>query len=443
MDMDIDMFEPALLTQLTLSGTAMNNQKLRNKMANGEKLRVLFINDVGFQYGAGIALLRQIQSFLLMGHEVAGICWSKGDTEASVPLKTQHSTGQWLGITELSYLHTNFGLSEKCITENLVLEAKFRYPDVIIVGNLHAAKWPLSLLPALRSSLGCKVIAFMHDCYLITGRCAYTGNCNLYESSCNETCPTWDQYPSLAPEHIFDQWLLRRQIFCGAQGIPIATNSVWTQQMAQKALKGLTDARCIYYGLDEELFKPIDKAFARRLLGIDQDKFVMLGGSVNISDHRKGTHIFKEIVHKLRKSREQVHFLVFGENSKQLSGIQGTDLVRDYRRMPLIFSAADLFVGTSLEEAFGQTFCEASACGVPIVAFNLDGIPEIARHNLNARLANETTAEALIKEIEFFMENPDARQAFGQIGRSIVETEFTLKCQGERWMDYLCHLAVH
>ena len=105
--------------------------------------------------------------------------------------------------------------------------------------------------------------------------------------------------------------------------------------------------------------------------------------------------------------------------------------------MPLMYSAADLFVGTALEEAFGLTLCEASACGLPIVAFKVGGIPEIARHDISARLIEDFSLPELIKEIKFFMSNPQERQAFGERGRAIVELEFSLKRQAARWMEYL------
>ncbi|NJN85122.1 MAG: glycosyltransferase [Leptolyngbyaceae cyanobacterium SL_7_1] len=278
----------------------------------------------------------------------------------------------------------------------------------------------------------------MHDCYLISGRCAYTGQCTLYQTGCNHTCPTWEQYPSLQPDKIFDEWVLRRQLFCGATGIPLAANSQWTLGMAHKAFPGLTHAACLYYGLDEHLFKKIDKTLARHLLGVPEDAFVILGGAVNVSDYRKGGHIFNEVVAKLQGD---AHFLVFGERSQTWSNIQGTGLLRDYRKMPLVYSAADVFVGTSLEEAFGQTFCEAAACSVPVVAFNVDGIPEIARHDVNARLAYTIDPEALLKEIRFLMKNPARRHELGEAGRALVEAEFTLKRQGDRWINYLQSLA--
>jgi len=190
--------------------------------------------------------------------------------------------------------------------------------------------------------------------------------------------------------------------------------------------------------LDESLFKPIDRSLSRRLLGIPQESFVILGGAVNVNDRREGGHIFKEIMAAL-SGRAQ--FLVFGAESGEMEGVYGTGLLRDYRKMPLLYSAADLFVGTSLEEAFGQTFCEASACAIPIVAFRVGGIPEIARDGINARLLDEIDASPLLEEIESFMADSEKRKAFGQAGRSLVEKEFTLARQAERWQQYLNAVA--
>lgn len=395
--------------------------------------RVLFINDVGFQYGAGLAQLRQIQSFLLMGYDVAALCWSSGKTETRIPFVPVEGKGNWLGMTSLVYLCRESGISPENIVNLVVCEADFLCPDLVIVGNIHGAKWPTILVSALQK-LDCPVITYMHDCYWFTGRCAYTGNCTRYESGCNHDCPTWQDYPILEPHLIFDEWLLRRKMFCGEQGIPLVTDSHWLREETENALLGAKKIDCIYYGLDADLFKPINRSFARKILGIPEDSFVILSGCTNVKDFRKGGHIFQEIIQRLQHN---TLFLVFGAQSENLPSVYGTGLLRDYRKMPLVYNAADIFVGTSLEEAFGQTFCEASACSIPIVAFGVGGIPEIARHEKNARLVTQQNADALIEEIEFFRQSSEIRQEYGKLGREIVEAEFTLQAQGERWVQYL------
>lgn len=409
----------------------------REPAPQSDRMRVLFLNDFGFQYGAGMAHLRQIQSFLLMGHDVQGLCYAGSPIEGNIPLVPAEATGRWLGMRKLAHVHVDKGFDEDRIVEVIVQEARAVHPDLIVVGNLHSASWPLTLLGALRT-LGAPVVAYMHDCYLVSGRCAYSGGCLRYLTGCDEHCPTPHEYPPLAPHRIADAWRLRRRLFCGPEGVPLAANSAWTLGMAQRALPALPYARVVYYGIDAHLFRPIDRAFARRILGLPQDRFLILSGSVNVTDLRKGTHYVREILDALDGAAD---LLVFGQESRGLDHVHATGLVRDYRKMPLLYSAADLLVGTALEEAFGQTFLEAAACRIPSVAFRVGGIPEVARHDVNARLVDGFDVDRMLAEIEGFLRDPDAREAFGHAGRAMVEAEFTLRRQGERWMTYLDGLA--
>lgn len=404
----------------------------------GEKRRVFFLNDLGFQYGAGLAHLRQIQSFVLMGHTVQGLCYVNGPVEGDIPLVPSGAEGTWLGMRQVPDLHPDKGYDESHILDVLVQEITAAQPDVVIVGNIHGAQWPLALFQALQDR-EITVVAYMHDCYLISGRCAYPGGCHRYLTGCDARCPTPDEYPVLAPEKIAWAYRQRRALFCGSQGVPIATNSRWTLGMARRALKDIPKADVVHYGIDAHLFRPIDRTLARRLLGLPLDRFIILSGSVNVSDPRKGTHYIDDI---LACFADDVDLLVFGQESLGLNQVHATGLVRDYRKMPLLYSAADLLVGTALEEAFGQTFLEAAACGIPSVAFRVGGIPEVARHDVNARLVDDFDVGQLLSEIELFIRNPQEREAFGRAGRAMVEAEFTLRCQGTRWMTFLNGLMV-
>jgi hypothetical protein len=175
----------------------MDCRRIQNKLNQGKRLRVLFLNDVGFQYGAGLAQLRQIQSFLLNGHEVMGLCWRRG-VEADIPFFPQGGDGHWLGLYELSHIHSSEGYTKGELVDMLVEEVRKRGPDVVIVGNLHGAGWPLELLLELRD-LDFLVVSYMHDCYLITGRCCYPGGCRMYEKGCDDTCPTAHSIPPCRP----------------------------------------------------------------------------------------------------------------------------------------------------------------------------------------------------------------------------------------------------
>jgi glycosyltransferase involved in cell wall biosynthesis len=395
-------------------------------------MRVVFVNDVGFQFGAGTAHLRQIQSLLLLGHEVAALCCYQGAEEQRVAFGRMPPP-QWLGLREFRDLHWEREPTDEVIHSRVVEAVRALKPDAVVVGNLHAARWPVSLLAALRDA-SLPVVAFMHDGHFASGRCAYPGECRLYETGCDETCPTATEYPALEPARIPAAWRLRREIFSGPKGVALAANSDWTLGMARRALPGLERSSVLYYGVDERLFKPLDRALARRLLGVPESKPVIVAGAVSMKDRRKGGHVLKEVVAALAG---EAHFLVFGHAAAELGNVQGTGYFHDFRRMPLVYSAADIFLGTSLEEAFGQTYCEAAACGLPVVGFRVGGVPEIARHDLNARLVEPGDVEATLAELRRLLKDPGARAELGEKGRALVESEFTLRRQGERWLGFL------
>ena len=60
---------------------------------------------------------------------------------------------------------------------------------------------------------------------------------------------------------------------------------------------------------------------------------------------------------------------------------------------------------------------------------------------MNARLVDQISSGGFLEEIEFFMADFQKREAFGSAGRSLVEKEFTLARQAERWQQYLNAVA--
>src|SRR5687767_8979991 len=107
--------------------------RFRKKMAAGEPLRVLFLNDLGFQFGAGIATMRQVQSFIRRGDTVMGLCCAEGDFTRHLDLNHRGSSGEWLGFHSLNELHPDHcKLSENAVSERICIAAAGSYPDLIV-----------------------------------------------------------------------------------------------------------------------------------------------------------------------------------------------------------------------------------------------------------------------------------------------------------------------
>lgn len=411
--------------------------RFRLKMAAGQPLRVLFLNDVGFQFGAGIATMRQVQSFVRRGDIVMGLCCAEGEYTRFLDLNHPGSSGEWLGFHTLNeLLPDKCTLPETAIGGRIFMAAAGSYPDLIIIGNIHNARWPVSFIPKLRQ-LGAEVITFLHDCYFVTGRCAYVAGCRKYLTGCDHTCPTPGEYPSLAPELIQDAWQQRRPIFGRPHQIPMVANSRWTQRFAAQAIP---DAKVglVHYGIDTRVYCRRNKLEARRELGLPLDQLIVLGGAVNLKDERKGGAYLAQLFQRLGPAVQKV---VFGANSHSIPDARAFELLFSQRKVKLLYRAADIFVNTSTEEAFGQMMLEAAACELPIVAFDAGGATDIARHGTNALVVPPGDVEQLFQAVQFFITDPRARQEFGAAGRQIAVTDFSLERQAQAWTTYLKGLA--
>ena len=410
-----------------------------SKLERGEPINVLLLSDIGFQYGAGIGLRRQTSSFLLNGWNVRVAAWTPGNATQQPPVTGLESFDNWQGVVSLSSLAR--ARRRKDSVEVVSQEVEGWNPDVVITGNLHGTDWPLELLARLRSPERL-LVAYMHDAYWATGRCAYPGTCTMFKTGCTSACPTPREYPRLSPELIPDAWARRDRLLRGPGGIPLVANSRWTQSVVKQRFGDAGHCEVVPLALDHHLFAPIPKADARRLLGLPQDKTLVVMGAVDLNDKRKGGPLFRAL-HQALLNRKDVGVLLFGASSREFEGLRTFGLIDDERFLPLIYGAADIFVGTAVEEAFGQTLLEAAACGLPVVALNVGGVSEIVVHDETGLLVDQLAIEPLQCAVESLIADPAKRKALGQRARERVAAKFTLAQQSRAWADYLKRLSLN
>jgi len=415
------------------------SRSLREKLDNQERLKIVLLNDVGFQYGAGIALKRQAASFLLKGWDVSVVAWSPGPKVGQPPITGVRDLGNWHGIHGLRNVHERNGWRQDQITAEVGSKILSLDPDVVLVGNIHGAGWPIGLLSYLRER-GRHVVAYMHDCYWVTGRCAYSGPCTKFRTGCDASCPTPDEHPRLAPEKIAQAWKERANLFAGPAAIPLIANSHWTFDIASQRFGSAARTGVVHLGVDHELFSPIAKTTARRLLDLPQEKIIVVMGAVDVRDPRKGGALF-EFVRESLSQRDDLGLVLFGQSSKRLTSARSFGLVRDERLMPFILSAADIFVGTAKEEAFGQTLLEASACALPVVALDVGGVGDIIEDRHSGILVPLSSSQDLLTAVDRLVADPVLRRTLGQNGRAKVEQHFTLARQADAWVDCLKRLC--
>jgi glycosyltransferase involved in cell wall biosynthesis len=240
----------------------------------------------------------------------------------------------------------------------------------------------------------------------------------------------------LPAEKIAPAWRERENLFTGPERIALVGNSNWTRNLAAQRFGDKAAIEMVHLGLDHEMFAPIPKQIARRLLGVPDDKPIITMGAVDVHNQWKGGPLFHRLLTMLGE-RDNLSVVLFGQSSETLKCRKAFGLVLDERLMPLILSAADIYVSTATAESFGQSLLEASACALPVVAFNVGGVSDIIVDNETGILVDQQNVANLLAAIDRLLENPVLRLAMGRNGRQRVEENFTLKHQAAAWVDCL------
>ncbi len=190
---------------------------------------------------------------------------------------------------------------------------------------------------------------------------------------------------------------LRRKSLKGRK-VNIVAISNWVKQKVQESplLKG-QPVTVTHNGIDTAVFKPYHKTSVRKELNIPQDKKIILLGAQSLSNPRKGTSLLLEAINEI--TDEGILFYGFGTNENIDERIRPLGFIKDENLLAKIYSAADIFVMSSIEEAFGQVFIESLACGTPVATFPNGGGMDIIKNGFNGFLAEDFTSKSLANVI--------------------------------------------
>ena len=96
---------------------------------------------------------------------------------------------------------------------------------------------------------------------------------------------------------------------------------------------------------------------------------------------------------------------------------------------------ADLFVLPSRSEGIPNALLEAMACGLPVVASAVGGIPDVVQDGESGLLVPPDDVPALAKAIRRLLVDPDLRRQMGQKARQRVESDYSLQSTTNRHLE--------
>ena len=280
----------------------------------------------------------------------------------------------------------------------------------------------------------------LHDMWAFTGHCVYSYDCNRWRTGCGQ-CPYPDEYPRILRDATDEEWKLKQQTYAKSQ-LFITSPSRWLAQLAQEGILGKFDIRAIPNGIDTKVFQPGDKAQLRRELDIDEGRVVLLWGTHQLTDLRKGGDVIAKLAETLPSEfRDRVTLLAFGSGTEALpEQLPGMDVrpfgfVKTDEEMARVLSAADILLFPSRADNLPFTVMEALACGLPVVAFDVGGIPEMVRDGDTGFLVPPFEIDQFVGKVLDLADSDEIRHRMAQDCRRIAVAEYGIDLMADRYLS--------
>jgi glycosyltransferase involved in cell wall biosynthesis len=294
-----------------------------------------------------------------------------------------------------------------------------RPPDVVQLHNLHGGYFDLRELPRLAQAQ--PVLLTMHDAWLLSGHCAYSFECGRWETGCG-ACPMLWIHPAVPRDATAFNWRRKRELFARS-ALHVAVSSEWMADRVRRSMlaPAVRELRTIPLGVNLDLFRPADRMAARVALGLDPARTVILVHENSLRPRTwKDSDGFLGALGRLRGAAAAAQWIAIGAagpdeqvGAVRLRRLQAQQDDRDLARW---YQAADLYVHPARAEAFGLMIAESLACGTPVIAFDVGGIPEVinsapALDRATGTVVPAGDARALADAITTFVARSDAERA--------------------------------
>lgn len=189
---------------------------------------------------------------------------------------------------------------------------------------------------------------------------------------------------------------------------------------------------CVPNGISPSRFEGHDRAGMRAALGMPEE--TVLVGMVARFAHPKDHEGLLEAMRPLLSDSDAVRLVLIGGGPEmprirrlaETLGVAGQVVfLGDRDDIPQLLAALDLFVLTSKFEGLPISVLEAMAAGLPVIASEVGGVPELVTHGETGMCVPAEDVEALREALCSLIADPAARERLGRKGRERARTEFT------------------
>lgn len=98
--------------------------------------------------------------------------------------------------------------------------------------------------------------------------------------------------------------------------------------------------------------------------------------------------------------------------------------------------AADILLSASDTEGIPAAVIEASACGLPVVGFDVGGMPECVKNETTGLLAPHGREDLLVENVRRLVDDEERRREMSASARAFATEHFSIESVGPKYLDF-------
>jgi|LakMenE18May11ns_1017448.scaffolds.fasta_scaffold9880656_1 glycosyltransferase involved in cell wall biosynthesis len=240
-----------------------------------------------------------------------------------------------------------------------------------------------------------KIVITLHDYWFFTGGCHYPIECKNFEKGCKE-CPATKVLFNNVPSMILSQ---KKEIFKNID-FKIIAPSTWIANAAQKS--DLFSKETIYVipnVVDVKKFYPIEKSKAKLKFKVKESNLNIGVCATDLSDPRKGIKgVLSYLIAHKNSIDSELSIFAIGSNLdkiiKKEARLNGINLIErtfahDNSDLNEALNSLDFYIHSASEDNSPNIIREVIEIGLPVIAKNSGGVPEMLKGYSNGYLYEE------------------------------------------------------
>ena len=273
------------------------------------------------------------------------------------------------------------------------------------------------------------------DMNSFTGGCHYDEGCYGWLNRCG-SCP---QIGSTDRNDLSRKiWGEKRNIYMkiGDQRLHLVAQSAWMAKLIkQSPLLRKFNVNIIPNGVDSSVFFPTEKNYAKKVLGLPENKKIILFVSTGLNAKRKGFRFLLTAL-KCIKKRNSIMLITVGEKPLQNNIPVDTrhfNYINQDWSLSLIYNAADCFIAPYFQDNCPNTVLEAMSCATPVIAFDSSGLNDLILHNKTGVFSQTGNRDQMADTIDNLLFDEKFTEQIGKRAREAILEKYTRTQQVERY----------